>query len=89
MTAFLAYVHCTFSEGSAEMFGTGKDLFHEMRMSLPEISYSRRGESDIVEYEGTRCATVTIDMMYKGNSGLMLGVLGGLKFGNTGNEDSG
>ena len=89
MTAFLAYVHCTSSEGSAEMFGIGKGLFHEMRMSLPEISYSRRGEPDTVEYEGTRYAIVTIDMMYKGHRGLMLGVSGGLKFGNMGNEDSG
>ncbi len=89
MTAFLAYVHCTSSEGSAEMFGIGKGLFHEMRMSLPEISYSRRGEPDTIEYDGVRYAIVAIDMMYKGHRGLMLGVSGGLKFGNMGNEDSG
>ncbi len=89
MTAFLAYVHCTSSEGSAEMFGIGKDLFNEMRMSLPEISYSRDGEPDTIEYDGTRYAIVTIDMMYKGHRGLMLGVSGSLKFGNIGNEDSG
>ena len=89
MAAFLAYVHCTSSEGSASLFGLGKDLFNEMRMSLPEISYSRRGEPDTVEYDGTRYAIVTIDMMYKGHRGLMLGVSGGLKFGNIGNEDRG
>ena len=89
MTAFLAYVHCASSEGSAEMFGLGKDMFNEMRMSLPNIGYSRRGDPDTVEYEGTRYAIVTIDMMYKGHRGLMLGVSGGLKFGNIGNEDSG
>ena len=89
MAAFLAYVHCTSSEGSASLFGLGKDLFNEMRMSLPEISYSRRGAPDTVEYDGTRYAIVTIDVMYKGHRGLMLGVSGGLKFGNIGNEDSG
>ena len=88
MAAFLAYVHCTSSEGSAEMFGIGKDLFNEMRMSLPEISYSRRGEPDTVEYDGTRYAIVTIDIMYKGHRGGMLGASGSLKFGNIGNEDS-
>ena len=89
MTAVLAYVHCTSSEGSAEMFGMGKDMFNEMRMSLQEISYSRRGEPDTVEYDGTRYAIVTIDMMYKGHRGLMLGVSGRLKFGDIGNDDSG
>ena len=89
MAAFLAYVHCTSSEGSASLFGLGKDMFNEMRMSLPEISYSRNGEPDTIEYDGTKHAIVTIDMMYKGHRGLMLGVSGGLKFGNIGNEDSG
>ena len=50
MTAFLAYVHCTSSEGSASLFGLEKDLFNEMRMSLPEIHYSRNGEPDTIEY---------------------------------------
>ena len=37
MAAFLAYVHCTSFEGSAEMFGIGKGVFRETRRSLPEI----------------------------------------------------
>ena len=42
-----------------------------------------------IKYDGTRYGIVTIDMMYKGHKGLMLGVSGDLKFGNLGNEDSG
>ena len=58
-------------------------------MSLPEISYSRNGYPDIVEYDGTRYAIVTMEMIYEGHRCLMLGVLGSLKFGNIRNEDSG
>ena len=89
LTAFLSYIHCSSSEGSASLYGLGKDLFNEMRMSLPEIHYSRKGEPDTIIYDGTEYGIVTIDMMYKGHKGLMLGVSGDLKFGNLGNEDSG
>jgi hypothetical protein len=89
LSAFLSYVHSASSDGSASLFGLGKDLFNELRMSLPHIAYSRTGGPDIVEYCGERYALVTIDMMYKGHRGLMLGVSGGLKFGNIGNEDTG
>ena len=89
LTAFLSYVHSTSSEGTASLYGLGSDLFNEMRMSLPDIHYSRNGEPNTIEYDGTRYGIVTIDMMYKGHKGLMLGVSGDLKFGNLGNEDSG
>ena len=89
LTAFLSYIHCNSSDGSASLYGLGKDLFNEMRMSLPEIHYSRKGEPDTIRYDGTEYGIVTIDMMYKGHKGLMLGVSGDLKFGNLGNEDSG
>ncbi|MCL4359104.1 MAG: WYL domain-containing protein [Candidatus Thermoplasmatota archaeon] len=89
LTAFLSYIHCSSSGGSASLYGLGKDLFNEMRMSLPEIHYSRKGEPDTILYDGTEYGIVTIDMMYKGHRGLMLGVSGDLKFGNFGNEDSG
>ncbi len=89
LTAFLSYIHSSSSEGSASLYGLGVDLFNEMRMSLPDIHYSRNGEPDTVEYDGTRYGIVTIDMMYKGHKGLMLGVSGDMKFGNLGNEDSG
>ena len=46
LTAFLSYVHSTSSEGTASLYGLGSDLFNEMRMSLPEIHYSRNGEPD-------------------------------------------
>ena len=89
LTAFLSYIHCSSSDGAASLYGLGKDLFNEMRMSLPEIHYSRKGEPDMIMYDGTEYGIVTIDMMYKGHKGLMLGVSGDLKFGNLGNEDSG
>ena len=89
LSAFLSYVHSSSSSGSASLYGLGKDLFNEMRISLPEIGYSRSGDPEIIEYGGDRYALVTIDMMYKGHRGLMLGVSGGLKFGNLGNEDTG
>lgn len=89
LTAFLSYIHCSSSDGSASLYGLGKDLFNEMRMSLPEIHYSRKGEPDTIIYDDTEYGIVTIDMMYKGHKGLMLGVSGDLKFGNLGNEDSG
>lgn len=89
LTAFLSYIHCSSSEGAASLYGLGKDLFNEMRMSLPDIHYSRRGEPDTILYGGVEYGIVTIDMMYKGHKGLMLGVSGDLKFGNLGNEDSG
>ena len=89
LTAFLSYIHCSSSDGSASLYGLGKDLFNEMRMSLPEIHYSRKGEPDTILYDGTEYGIVTIDMLYKGHKGLMLGVSGDLKFGNLGNEDSG
>ena len=89
LTAFLAYVHCSSAEGSSSMYGLGEGLFNEMRMSLPDIHYSRNGDPDTIEYDGTGYGIVIIDMMYKGHKGLMLGVSGGLKFGNIGNEDSG
>ena len=76
LTAFLSYIHCSSSEGSASLYGLGKDLFNEMRMSLPEIHYSRKGEPDTIIYDGTEYGIVTIDMMYKGHKGLMLGVSG-------------
>ena len=89
LTAILSYIHSNSSEGSASLYGLGMDLFNEMRMSLPEIHYSRNGNPHSSEYDGTTYGIVTIDMMYKGHKGLMLGVSGGLKFGNLGNEDSG
>ena len=51
LTAFLSYIHCSSSEGSASLYGLGKDLFNEMRMSLPEIHYSRKGEPDTIIYD--------------------------------------
>ena len=88
MTAFLSYTHSSSSDGSAALYGLSKDTFNEMRMSLPEIHYSRKGAPDTILYDGTEYGIVTIDMMYKGHKGLMLGVSGDLKFGNLGNEDS-
>ena len=58
----------------------GNDLFQEMRMPLPEIHYSKNGEQNKIVYENTEYDIVTIDMMYKGHKGLMLGVSGDLKF---------
>ncbi len=89
LAAFIAYVHCGSAQGCSATYGLGKDLFNEMRMSLPDIQYSVSDEPDMVEYDGTRYAVAAIDMMYKGRKGLMLGVSGGLKFGNLGNEDTG
>jgi hypothetical protein len=89
LAAFIAYVHCGSAEGCSYTYGLGRDLFNEMRMSLPDIQYSVSDEPDIIEYDGTRYAVAAIDMMYKGRRGLMLGVSGGLKFGNPGNEDTG
>ncbi len=60
-----------------------------MRISLPDIHYSRKGDPDTIVYDNTEYGIVTIDMMYKGHKGLMLVVSGSLKFGNLGNEDSG
>ena len=74
LTAFLSYIHSNSSEGTASLYGLGTDLFNEMRMSMPEIHYSRNGEPDSIEYDSTRYGIVTIDMMYKGQKGLMLGV---------------
>ena len=53
LTAFLSYIHCSSSDGAASLYGLGKDLFNEMRMSLPEIHYSRKGEPDMIIYDGT------------------------------------
>ncbi|MEM4068151.1 MAG: hypothetical protein QXV17_14970 [Candidatus Micrarchaeaceae archaeon] len=89
LTAYLSYIHCSSSEGTASLYGIGKDLFNEMRMSLPEINYCRGGKPDTVLYDNIEYGIVTIDMMYKGHKGLMLGVSGDVKFGNIGNEDSG
>ena len=89
LTAFLSYIHSSSSEGSASLYGLGTDLFNEMRMSLPDIYYSRKGKPDTIVYDDMEYGLVTIDMMYKGHKGLMLGVSGDLKFGNLGNEDSG
>jgi hypothetical protein len=79
LTALLLCIHSSSSEGSAALYGLGNGLFHEMRMSLPEIHYSRKGDPDTIKYDGTEYGIVTIDIMYKGHKGLMLGVSGGLK----------
>lgn len=87
LTAFLSYVHSSSSDGSASLFGLGRDLFNEVRMFLPVLQWGRNGDPDVVECHGDRFALVTIDMMYKGHRGLMLGVSGDLKFGNIGSEE--
>ncbi|MCW1306100.1 MAG: hypothetical protein OH335_04975 [Candidatus Parvarchaeota archaeon] len=42
LTAYLSYIHCSSSEGTEFLYGIKKDLFNEMRMSLPEINYAKK-----------------------------------------------
>lgn len=87
--ALLAYYHCNSIEGCGKLYGIGKGMLNEVRMCLPVVKYFQDGESNIIEYEGIKYGVITIDMIYKGYKGLMLGVCGGLKIGSIGNETTG
>lgn len=87
--AMLHYMYGGSVKSSSSLHGIGKGFLDEMRMCLPDIRYSRDGPLEVVEYDGKEFGVVTIDMMYKGQRGVMLGVCGGLNTTTLGNENTG
>jgi hypothetical protein len=89
VTGFLTYIYGGSVDKSAALYGIGAGLFNEMRMCLPNITYSHEGPLEIIEDRGTTYGVITMDMMYKGRKGIMLGVCGELEFTALGNENTG
>jgi hypothetical protein len=89
LMGILLCVHGCSVKNSASLVGIGEWALREAVMGLPEVRYSRSGDIEVIDYEGERFAVVTIDMIYKGSRGMMLGVSGGLSTAELGNENTG
>lgn len=88
LCAILHYFYGGTVESSSLLYGVGKGALNEMRLCFPSVKYSRDGPLEIVEYDGDKYGVVTIDMIYKGRKGVMLGVCGGLNTTSLGNENT-
>lgn len=89
LSAILTYIHSGSLQDSAYLYGIGKGLLNEVRWNLPIIKYTHNGDISRVEHDGLKYAVITIDMIYKGQKGLMLGVSGDYIIGVPGNENTG
>jgi hypothetical protein len=89
ISTFFTYVYGGSVDKSSALYGIGPGLFNEVRMCLPTITYTHKGALAIIEDNGTTYGVITIDMMYKGKKGIMLGVCGGVEFTTLGNETTG
>jgi hypothetical protein len=88
LTGILLGIHGCSVKNSASLVGVGEWVPREAVMGLPEARYSRSGDIEVIEYGGERFGVVTIDMIYKGSRGMMLGVSGGLSTAELGNEST-
>jgi len=89
LCAMLHYFYGGSIKSSSFLYGVGEGALTEMKLCLPPVKYSRDGPLEIIEYDGAEYGVVTIDMIYKGQKGVMLGVCGGLSTTSLGNENTG